>query len=548
MEVERTIRYSCLLLWIFAGCKSPGPTSPTAASPAEARPAPVPVAEKPAPAPAQPEPAALKEPPAPAANALAPNAPAPNALSPELASALEQLRWLDSSVPRTYWGIRRPDEETLKRVLAAIEASTKLLAEAPSADCSGEVKAIRARMELVRLPLQRDAWLRQGLTTSEVLSKSNEQLKLPIALATEAAATCPRGSAGHTGALEVLVYLQEQVDDFEASRRAAQQLIKDYPEHPGRPDVQLTVARDLIYQSRYQDAVKYLDDLIREHEEDVQYVLYNELLFEALTGVGDLERLEELMNLIRAEYPDRAKGLPEGDPLRWQYELWSCRAPFWIGFSRLALGNNAGARDAFNQHVAEGDLRVEKAAAEGRKLGQDPCTVELNFRTRGYLDFLDTFHGTTPQLDLDRAELWASKERMTLRESRGKVVAIVARMPKNQRSATFLQAIDSLARKHKDKLAAVTVGYVSGPPNPQEDEILVSRWREDLTALNVSLPAAFDPDRVTQSFFRQIDALVGSPSFVVLDKKGQIAWLLQDPRDLDREIARRVIERLMVEP
>ncbi len=70
--------------------------------------------------------------------------------------------------------------------------------------------------------------------------------------------------------------------------------------------------------------------------------------------------------------------------------------------------------------------------------------------------------------------------------------------------------------------------------------------RKDLKALGVSLPAGYDPDR-KHSIYQAVGATVGTPSFVVLNRKGEMAWYLQDPRDLDRKLMRRVIERLLAE-
>jgi hypothetical protein len=74
----------------------------------------------------------------------------------------------------------------------------------------------------------------------------------------------------------------------------------------------------------------------------------------------------------------------------------------------------------------------------------------------------------------------------------------------------------------------------------------VQKMRDDMKKLNVSLPAGFDPDR-KHKIFSCLRGTVGTASFALIDRQGRLAWWLADPRDLDREILRRVVERLLKE-
>ena len=111
-----------------------------------------------------------------------------------------------------------------------------------------------------------------------------------------------------------------------------------------------------------------------------------------------------------------------------------------------------------------------------------------------------------------------------------------------------------------DGLRGITLGFLTGQPKPAAREVPVEggsvlveppdapaleALRDDLRSLDVSLPAGYDPDRQQHALFKALHAMVGTPTFVVFDKEGRFAWYLADPRDLDRAIARRVLERLL---
>ena len=79
-----------------------------------------------------------------------------------------------------------------------------------------------------------------------------------------------------------------------------------------------------------------------------------------------------------------------------------------------------------------------------------------------------------------------------------------------------------------------------------EDEKL-QRMRDELEQLGARIPGGFDPDRKKQSFFRATHGTVGTASCVVIDREGEMAYFMADPRDMDRQILRRVVERLLKE-
>jgi len=268
--------------------------------------------------------------------------------------------------------------------------------------------------------------------------------------------------------------------------------------------------------------------------------------FEAMYAAGDLEGIEKLMQWIRDEYPKRIASVKDS-LARSQYDQWYHRALFEIGLARLALCDRDGAEQSFKQYVTEVDNLEAKLEAEGRQI-DSVLPVIRDFRARPLLKYIHEFYGKVPSVDFDLQDMWATGNKVTLKESRGKVVAVVFRRPGDRRSQGFLQAIDKLVKeREKEGLVGLTVGFLSGKRTPEGDAIKIRDHAAELASLDVSLPAGFDPDSEKQSIFRGTFATVGTASFAVFNRKGEHAWFLQDPRDVDSKVAGRVIDRLLKE-
>ncbi len=471
-------------------------------------------------------------------------------LTPPCESLFKQIEELEKVIPRVYRGLTRGVDDIHKDMLSCIDLCRRFLAECGgSSQAACDVKAILSRVELGRLSRFREELKKdKNLSEADRSKKYQDHMKESVTLAEEALAECPHDSPWRATAFQTLVDFYENLELWETLRATADQLLKEYPGYEDRQRVHLTVAQSFINERRYEEAIKYLIKVIKEHPNDPQDVLFNDRLFDALTGVGDLEGMEDLMHLIRAEYPTRVPEIPETNYLRAQYEQWVCISAFWIGFVRMALGDNDGAREWFKKQIGDASERAKKLTDQKKSPSGDVCAITADFRSSVLLYYLDNHFGKVPQAELDLDEHWATENQLSFKESRGKVVAIVFRMPGDRRAAKFLQEIDALVKKHeKNGLAGVVLGYLTGKPNPAEDDMKLQRMRDDLKRLGVSLPAGFDPDREAHKVFRELHGTVGTASFVLLNRKGEQAWFLADPRELDPEVARRVIERLLAE-
>ncbi len=581
MATTRPIASAILIACAWSlpsGCKAPGgstessaaPVAVAARAPAEApAPAPVPV---PAPAPSPPAPAPVPvEPPVDTgevgdpipADAEASSRPV-DPVEIRCAITLSRLRALDAAVPVVFLDLTRSADEINEDIKEGIALSRRFLAECKDPGPSSEVKALLARFLLARNARHREEIEKEryqaikdlGLSEAETAEAWGAE-KVGIASEMEAyfgeikllvndAVASKQVPRARRAALRVALELAEREGDYENLRQSARILLEEHPDYPYASSVRTSVARSYSSEGRYKEAADYLRAIIEKRENDPEYVVYNDRLFDALTGMGDLEGMEDLMHRIRAEYPDRMHAV-SSNFLKGLYEQWYYNAPFWIGFVRMALGDAEGAKAAFRESITEVEGLRQRLAAEGKALNK-VIEIYLELRTRDLLEFLEDYQGKAPRADFHLGSLWATEEQLTLEGSRGNVVAAVFRPPRNVRAQRFLQEVDRMVKERKaDGLRGITLAFLTGQPSPERDAIALEALRDDLRSLDVSLPAGYDPDHQQKGIFQALHAMVGTPTFVVLDKEGRFAWYLADPRDLDRAIARRVLERLLDE-
>jgi len=537
-------------VWV-AGCSA---SSAVASDP---NPAPQPLdapktdGPKTGPAPAPVEAPKTSEAPKPAEPPKTVEAPKPPPLSPACQRLLEQIRALEAGVPVIFQNLKRPVKEIYDDILACAELCRKFLAECPGIEAACEVKATLVRMELAglshkQMEIDRS---RQELTAEARAQLFREHVEGLLRQAKEAAADCPAGSKPRSTAKRCIFDLYARLGEHEKATAAAEDLLKEFPDYELRSSVQTSVATSLMTLRRYREAADYLRKVIKEHSAEPALVLFQDKLLDALLGVGDLEGVEELIHLIRAEYPERMQQIKEDHYLYNQYEQWMCMSLFWLGFVRMALGDNDGALETFKQHIAEYEDRVRKLQEKGKNVGSnDICTITVEYRSRDMIEVLENFYPITPTRCFELEDMWATEERLEWSKLRGKVIGAMFRQPGDMRAASFLQELDTLVKeRRKDGLVGITLTHTAGRRDPVADGSLRERIRQDLKSLGVTLPAGADPDHEGQKLFREVHATVGTASFVLFGRDGKMIWFLADPRDIDRGVLRRVIDRVLAE-
>lgn len=472
----------------------------------------------------------------------------PEPLSPECRELIEDIRARDGEIPLMFHELPKPVGELNQDLLALIGLSERFLRDCGETAAAAEVKSVLARVLVAR----RD-WVRQEieamkLPDAEAKGKLAAYDRRCVELAESASRGCRRGSFPWMVAQRMLMETYYNTGQYAKIQPIGRALLDlgDIP-YLVREGAIASMAYGLLAERRYEENVALMHEVIAKHGDTDDYATYNIRLFEALTGMGDLEGIEELMHLIRTEYPGRIEKAPQGQ-LQTQYRQWYwCQSLFWLGFARMALGDSASAAAHFERNIAEIDDLEAKSEAEGTRV--DPvCPIYRDFRSQNLLTYLRTHHGKPmPEKFFDEM-LWVTDERLTAEAVEGKVLAVAIRRPGDVRSPTFLQEIDVLVReKAEEGLVGMTLSFLTGKPNPEQDARMARRWLEDLSRLGAALPAAIDADREGQKNVRGIFGTVGTASFVVIDRKGRLAWFLADPRDVDRRLAVRVIERILAE-
>jgi tetratricopeptide (TPR) repeat protein len=539
---------SCVVLFFLGGAACTSPASPESAPEKEEvgkAPAKEPVAARDsAPAAA----AAVAESPQGAKEAESkpvPAVPASPPLSPECNTLLEQIRALDKAVPFVFDRVK--DQNQLNQdMVQAIEACRRFIKACPGAEASCEVSSI-----LCRLLFERNLWYRKELEEQKLQKPQLEErmkayFEEIMSTAQGAGEACPSGSRARHMALWVLMEAASTNEQNDKALEVGLKLLADNPEDDIRTGAIEIVGWSYYALKRYEDSVKYLREAASKYSSDEYYVVYNIRLHEAMNAAGDLEGMEELMHLIRAEYPTRVPSVKD-ELLRSQYDQWYHRSLFELGFVRMALGDKDGAEQYFNQYIAEVDNLADQLKGEGKQI-DSVLPVIRDFRARTLLNYLGSFYGKVPSVDFDLQDMWATQKTVTLKESRGKVVAVLFRRPGDRRAQGFLQALDRLVKeREKEGLVGLTLAFIVEKRTPDGDAIKIQNMIDDLKKQGVSLPAGFDPDSERQSIFRGTFATLGTASFAVFNRKGESAWFLQDPKEIDSRLAARVIDRLLKE-
>jgi len=468
-------------------------------------------------------------------------------LTPECQKLLGEIEALDKTIPMIFVDLKRSPDEINKDMIRLADLCRRFLKDCPGTEATCEVKSVLVRMLMGRNARYAEELREKGLSAAEVRQNLADYQAEIIDLGSAAAADCAKGSRYRLVAMLMLMEAYSKVARHKDCRDIAARLLEEDPPYDIRTGTIDTLALSLLSEGKYEDAVKYSREIINKYSDDPDYVVYNIRLFDALTGTGDLQGMEELMHLLRVEYPQRI-GAVKDDILKAQYKQWYHLALFWLGFIHMASGDTAGAKQYFDEFVAEVQSLRAELTAKGEAI--DPVLdIVQRFRAEHLLEFLTGYQGKVPQVDFDLDDMWATAKKVNLRDSRGKVVVVVFRRPEDKRSARFLQEIDRFVKaREKDGLVGVTIGFLSGRRTSEQDATLIQKSLDDLSDLGVSLPAGFDPDQEHQKIVRGLFGTVGTASCAVINRKGELTWWLADARDMDSKLAEKVIDRLLKEP
>jgi len=521
----------------------PPPGTPPAVPAAPA--APVPAA--PAGAPAAPV-APATAPEAKAEPATIPEAPAEKGAAAEKAAGgkREALEALLRSLPPD---LSRASAENIRAVLAGIDEAERLLKEddrergtLPAGD-RPHVEYILAY--LLTISFERNI----QETKSDPLSLSDRILKL---LESGKAAFPPGSERGHARlSTEGHARLSRAIHEPDAARRsrdlaAAREaylaLLEGRPDWPERGAVHADIADAFVREGNHLDARKHLEDALKAEPGMPDAAYCEEKLFEALIGCGDLPGMEDLVLRRLAEYPARLDDPEVTDFDKDVIRRLLVTGQFWLGYTRLAMGDRDEARESFLRHISEVDAKEAEARAAGREI--DPVArIFRDFRSRDLLRFIETRMGKRPEVDFDLGDGWCPGDRPTFASSRGKVLAVYSGAPRDPRAGLFLRGVDRVIRSERSRgLEGLILGARGSSPLEERVEAL----KKSVAAAGLAMAAGVDPHEGDPAIIRGIGAIVGpTASFLVFDREGRFAWYLPSPVTAEAGVAKAVIERLL---
>ena len=423
-----------------------------------------------------------------------------------------QLAWVTGHLGRDY----------LSRIKRYLEARRKEVA--PEVERSGLPKA-EARQQIKDL-------LRQDRLA--YLARIGKLAKEALDLAAE-------GTEARFLALSLMADLAEKNRNHGEQARYARLVIQEFPDSPRRSKYLQDVAHALSRIARSEEAARWMREVIDKYRNDPEYVLYNGTLFEILNSLGDLEGMEDLMWLARTEYPGRMDQT-DIDYLRAQYEQWYDLSGFWIGFVRYALGDVDGAKEALRENINYLDAKEATLIAQGKNLPNVQSIIR-DLRSREVLQFLEKHHGKPAKSDFSAGIRWATERKLDLVQASGQLVPVLFRKPGDPRCLEILLELDEYDRHH-DKVSPINLAFFPNRISENQAQQRIEKLRQEHSKEGVQLPAGFDMTE-NQRVFRSVNATVGTATFILYDGEGRPVWYLQDPRNMDRMIVKRVMDRLL---
>ena len=478
-----------------------------------------------------------------------------------------RLRALRLGIPIVFQDLKRPTDAIDRDVLEAIDVAENFLSDCSPTEIDAWVKSFLARdlsTRFKRYQSELKKSLEKELTPfgSRLTAGQSEEVKTKVRelarqyleriedLGEEVLAEAEPGSVAHCNGLGVLADKDFTFTrNFTEFRRNATKyvangcdsLIKD------GQDYGYSIGMSLVMDGLYQEAQTHFEKVIADKGDSPDVVLSNIGLWEALYALGDLEGGRELMEKIRDDYREKlgdesfTRGLSK--TLLGQYRQWYFISDFWIPFVDYALGNDSDALAGFRTYVDRADQLDQELRAQNQQL---PPVIRIyrDFRAREFVTVLEEHQSQPAKVDFDDGIEWAYGEPLTIRESKGKVLAVLFRQPQNARATPFLRELNNFVTDHPDSFAAATFGFVPRGLNEAAKAARFENMRKELTSLGIDFPGGFDVTE-NSTVFRTLNATVGTASLIIFDAGGRVAWCHVDPTRNDINLLDRVIGRLI---
>ncbi len=393
----------------------------------------------------------------------------------------------------------------------------------------------RYRMEILNR-LKEDSSLRPEALGAELKKRFNDYLSEVHELAREAYKALPGDHPLRPRALETLAFSLHEAKEYDAGEKACLDFIKRHPDDERIDEVISALGRTYLDAGRYAAGIPLLKSALKDQYASDSYPYFVDTLRKLNVGKGDIAGFESTIKQGMLVFPLKLKSSRATKSVRDVCERLFLYYGFWKGYGRMAAGDLPGARAAFDDHVQ----LINAREAELRETGGQLRPEYAIYRGRSHvsLSFLDELAEQPAPRELDL--MWVTESRVVLSDSIGKVVGIIFRGVDNQRSREFMTEMSHVCAVNPDfELASVHYLRRQQGPLLRQEEL-----RQELGSLGYLGAAGFDPDSENQSLFRAHGVKVGTASFLILDRGGNLVWFMEDPRPLDVEFVKSIMTRV----
>jgi tetratricopeptide (TPR) repeat protein len=458
------------------------------------------------------------------------------------------IRKIYKTIPTDF----RNRQESIEVITArVVDCKTRL--EQFLESCSGSLKGNEdVYPMLTRMVVALSAQERQGMRNAKVersilVARMREYYKRMIVLSEQFRSIAPKDHPlqGHvwrqTG--DGHYYRQEFNEAIEIYKKVLDQ----YPTYEERGPVILGLLRCYVNAQNATEGRVFARKVIKEEYRRSDLPHYYELLWKLHTIAGDLEAMLALTEEVERIFPIRMirKGAKPREVE--SYRRYLGYNGFRRGYCHFALGNPGLALDGFTKHIEEMDALRETLDKKGNSV--PPELDVYSKRSSGNIRFLQNRHGHMPKTGLENI-VWATGEPVSYEDAKQGPLAIVFRNIGETRSAKFLKELDVHAGKNPDLFKLVVLSFTrrsgaNADAQAAAEEALVDAVELGLRHTSVGI----DPDARTENpnVFEACQALIGSATFVILDREGRMRWWQQDPRDIDVEFSTAILGRIAIE-
>jgi tetratricopeptide (TPR) repeat protein len=435
-----------------------------------------------------------------------------------------------------------PQDEPKEAKPAADKTGPAPAAPAGKSPKACEVTFVHSKLLYLLSERQRYKWMlelkEKGVQnlSAQLLSLTKSYMDEVRRLARSAYECLPKDHPFHARSLQLLGQASADGQDPKKAREAYEALIVEEPKYEDIAKIRLALARACLDMEDFDRGIDVVNQALKDHYTSDQYPYFVEVLWKLYHTKGDLDGMEKVTRLVDTVYPLKLSNLDLGRPERENYERFLGFNGFRKGYTLFGKGDFVGARSAFSTNIEE--LDAAEAALEKKGQQLKPELKIYRQRSRDNLTFLDKLAGLPPTLDFDLDGAWGTQKKVTLAEARNKVVAIVFRGVGDERSSGFLGPVSQFCARQPD-MEMVVVSYQRSGENIEKQ---LDSLREDLSKLGFEGAAGYDPDGDGKKLFRAYQANVGSATFLVANRQGEIVWFMQDPRGVDTRFAEAILK------